>query len=169
MTGRIDHFGVIIGVMKSLVCGLLLVGVLLSPIAMAEEAGAAVNLPKSGLIELTGYEQLGPSGSTGPITVAVSGKGADSLRKALESDLDSVLRPRCSTLEGLQAFEVDVLPRRGAAPTLTAKALECGPLILSVAEGPVAIEVPASCKLWSAALAALPRGTATGTRKYRSE
>lgn len=142
--------------MASLFFGSVLVGSL-----------GAESLPK-GILEVTGYQQIVPAGSSGPVTVVAKGETAAAIRSAL-AGLDTSSPPPPGCMEPLVAFEIRVLTNKGAPPTYLATGMDCPtPGIVAITVDGTTKYLRADCSLRAAVDAALPRGRAEGTRRVGS-
>jgi hypothetical protein len=120
-------------------------------------SASAVVVPKSYVIEVTGYQVVGDAGSRGPVTVVVKGPSAKALRGALASSPPFTTRTLCE--EELNPFLISVLPRPGIRPIIFARAVDtCDGQYLVVTIGSRTIDLKDGCAMQSAVVAALPTG-----------
>ena len=137
----------------------LLLGMVIVP---GPPAGAVV-VPKSFVVEVTGYQVVGDAGTRGPVTVVVKGPSAKALRGALASSPPWF--PGAVCLEGLNPFLISVRSGPNAPPTILARAVDtCDGQYVVVTSGGRRTDVKDGCALQSAVVAALPRGQANATR-----
>jgi hypothetical protein len=144
--------------------GLLMVTLVTSFSLAPPQAAAAPVVPRSGVVEVTGYSSIRPIGSLGPVTVVVTGKKAAAIRSALAGLTNSSSSPSC--VESMSSFKISVLPRRGVPPTWVATESDCptpGLVVISV-DGRTTPALAEDCALRAAVVAALPRRRAEGTR-----
>jgi hypothetical protein len=133
-------------------------------IGLSAEPAGAISVPKSGVVEVTGFKETGLNGSSGPVTVVVSGRQAAALRQELMT-LPQGAVPGC--MEALDPFNISFLPRKGARPLLTAWTYDCplpGELLIRGVGGSPGADLKDDCALQRMIPAILPRGRAKGTR-----
>jgi hypothetical protein len=130
---------------------------------VTQDAAASV-IPKSGVIEVTGYDNVAGSGSSGPVTVTVNHRQAADIRRALIA-LAVTSPADCHALS--DAFAIRILPHKGAPPTFVAVEKDCpSPGVVSITKNGRTIQtLRENCSLRAVVLAALPRGRAEGTRR----
>jgi hypothetical protein len=141
----------------------LLVGLTTLMMSGATQGAGASVVPKSGIIEVTGFDNVAGSGSSGPVTVTVNHHQAAVIRKALVT-LAVTSPADCHALG--EAFAITFLPHKGAAPTFVAVEDDCpSPGVVSITKNGRTIQtLRENCSLRAAVLAALTRGRAEGTR-----
>lgn len=126
------------------------------------------DVPKSGVIEVTGYGRVTEAASSDPVTVQVSGRQAAAIRKAL-STLASTDPSGC--VDTLEAFSIRFLPHkgvRGSATLVTENDCPTPGVVAVLQHGKAVATLRESCSLRAAVVAALPRFKAYGTRQDRN-
>jgi hypothetical protein len=144
--------------------GILLVAFSLSFSLAPLRAAAATSEPRGGIVQVTGYSSVRPSGSVGPVAAVVTGRKAAAIRSALAGLRTTSSSPSCQ--ESMTSFRISVLPRWGGRPTWVATESDCptpGLVVISV-DGMPMPALSEDCSLRAAVVAALSPGKAEGTR-----
>jgi hypothetical protein len=148
-------------------CCALLLAVLVIVLLPEIPATAAVGVPKTGTVEVTGYGRVTLLGSSQPSTVKANGHQATAIRQVLSTL--KVLPSRAPVcMENPEAFSITFLASEGThRPTWVATETDCpAPGIVTISEhGTVAYSLKESCSLRVLILTLLPRGKAEGTRR----
>ena len=125
---------------------------------------AAHAVPRSGVVEVTGYTRTPLFGSTGPVTVIAKSKQAAAIRAALAG----LVRTSASDcMETVIYFKVMFLAYPSGRPTYVATEVACptpGVVNISV-DGKTTQHFKEDCALQHAVVSALPKGRAGGTRR----
>ncbi len=131
--------------------------------ALTTQMAGGTKLPHGSLVQVTGYNQVAPYGTRGPVVVEVGGRKAAAILAAYAQLRPSLSGPDC--VEALNAFTISVVPHRGAHPVLTATEFECpSPGVASVRVGTRIRNLEEDCAFRNAVVAALPPDRAEGTR-----
>jgi hypothetical protein len=127
---------------------------------------AATNfVPKSGVVEVTGYGRVTEAASSEPITVQATRRQAATIRRVL-STLATTGPSDC--VDTLQAFSITFLPYKGAHdPEALVTENDCPGVVTVVRHGKAVETLKERCSLRSEVLAILPRWKAEGTRQDR--
>jgi len=133
---------------------------------LAEPAAAQV-VPSGGVVDVTGYGQVTPYGSFGPVTVVVKGESAAAIRSALAGLSASSSSPDC--VETLDAFTISFRTHLGGRPTYVATEDDCpSPGVVSVSivgKTTQHLNLEEDCALRAAVMASFSSGRAQGTRR----
>lgn len=133
-------------------------------VAPAADAGVS-----KGVVVVTAYARVVPSGSYGAVTVMVQGKKAAAVRSALSELAKSSSGPIC--MEGDSEFQISVLPKRGARPSSLATEEDCPtPGVVFITMNGKATPQPfrEDCALRAAVIAVLPPGRGRAIREDKN-
>ncbi len=131
-------------------------------------AGAGSAAPpkvEAGVMYLTGYAQVGPSGSSGRLTTVVRGQREDAIRAALSQLVRYPTTAICEETEDL--FAITFSSKWTNHPSYMAIGEACptpGVVIIGIPDRSLVVD-KLGCALRKAILAALPSGRAEGSRQ----
>jgi len=83
---------------------------------LADPANAQVVVPSGGVVDVTGYSQVAPYGSLGPVIMVVKGKRAAAIRSALAGLSPTSSLPDCMETEN--AFTISFRTHQRGRPTM---------------------------------------------------
>jgi hypothetical protein len=149
--------------MKGLVQASAILCALALGVIVPTSGSAAQTKIQPGSMHLTGYQQVGPSGSTGPSDVRVSGKKEAAIYAAL-THLPSVPPTGCEETE--QLFSITFLLKSTTHPAYLAIGDECPtPGVVQIRIGGRAVgDYKLDCPLKKVVLVSLPLGRDVGSR-----